>query len=48
MLRSYVEKYFHCFFEQKTLCLFLSTGWFPELIQECFYMLTAFYTIKLK
>ena len=38
----------HCFLEQEILHLLLSTGWFQERIQECFYMLKAFFTIELK
>ena len=37
-----------CFLEQETLHNLLSTVWFKELIQKCFYKLRAFYTIELK
>ena len=34
--------------EQETLHSLLSTAWFQEQIRECFYNLTAFYTLRLK
>ena len=37
-----------CFLEHETILSLLSTGWFQERIQECFYKITAFYTIELK
>ena len=36
-----------CFLEQETLHTLLKSGWFQKQIPECFYKLTAFYTIKL-
>ena len=37
-----------CFLEQEILHSLLSTGWIQEQIRECFYKLTASYTIELK